>query len=210
MSAKGFDMFWDYRLPIGERMRKAPRGYFSEQHLGSIQTVLTSTVIELEQYSMMAITDLTGGVLMTLVMMVFFFFYNPIFALVTLCGICVGMWVLHIIQAGAGKHTTKVLAAQENMTTQVLEYVRGISVRRAFSQAEGSEDGVHESFDRKRQADMEQEYASLPLLKIYQTVYKVTGCLLMFTAAAVSGGKHHPDLLLDVHYQCFLVYAEME
>ena len=48
MSAKGFDMFRDYRLQIGERMRKAPMGYFSEQKLGSIQTVLTSTVTELE------------------------------------------------------------------------------------------------------------------------------------------------------------------
>lgn len=34
MSAKGFDMFRDYRLNIGERMRKAPMGYFSEQRLG--------------------------------------------------------------------------------------------------------------------------------------------------------------------------------
>lgn len=43
-------MFRDYRLSIGDRMRKAPMGYFSEQRLGSIQTVLTSTVNELEQY----------------------------------------------------------------------------------------------------------------------------------------------------------------
>ena len=64
MSARGFDMFRDYRLTIGDRMRAAPMGYFSEQKLGSIQTVLTSTVTELEQYSMMAIMDLTGGVLM--------------------------------------------------------------------------------------------------------------------------------------------------
>lgn len=211
MSAKGFDMFRDYRLSIGERMRKAPMGYFSEQRLGSIQTVLTSTVIELEQYSMMAITDLTGGVLMTLVMMVFFLFYNPIFALVTLCGLCIGMWVLHIIQIAAGKYTPKVLAAQENMTTQALEYVRGISVLRSFSQGEGSEDGVYESFDRKRQADLEQEYASLPLLKIYQAVYKVTGCLLMFTAVALYlAGSITLTYCLMFIISAFLVYAEME
>lgn len=148
--------------------------YFSEQRLGSIQTVLTSTVNELEQYSMLAITDLTGGVLMTPVMMVYFLFYNPIFAPLTLAGLFVGMLVLHIIQHQATKHTPEVLAAQENMTIQAMEYIRGIAVLRAFSQANGSENEVYESFDRKRQADLDQEYATLPLLKVYQAVYKTT------------------------------------
>ena len=46
--------------------------------------------------------------------------------------------------------TPRVLEAQENMTTQSLEYVRGISVLRAFSQAEGSEGAVFEAFERKK------------------------------------------------------------
>jgi ATP-binding cassette subfamily B protein len=211
MSAKGFDMFRDYRLSIGDRMRKSPMGYFSEQKLGSIQTVLTSTVNELEQYSMMAITDLTGGVLMTLVMMVFFLFYNPVFALITLAGLCVGMLVLNLIQNKAIKHTPNVLAAQENMTIQVIEYIRGISVLRAFSQSNGAENAVYESFDRKRQADLDQEYASLPLLKIYQAVYKITGCGLMFTACAlyISGGITLSYCLMFI-ISAFLVYSEME
>lgn len=211
MSAKGFDMFRDYRLAIGERMRKAPMGYFSEQRLGSIQTVLTSTVIELEQYSMLAIMDLTGGVLMTLVVMVFFLLFYPAFALITLVGLCVGMGVLHIIQKVATKHTPEVLAAQENMTTQALEYIRGISVLRAFSQAEGSEGAVYASFDRKRQADLDQEYASLPLLKIYQAVYKVTGCALMFAAVVffLAGSITLPYCLMFI-VSAFLVYSEME
>lgn len=66
-------------------------GYFSEQKLGSIQTVLTSTVTELEQYSMLAVTDLTGGVLMTLVMMVYFLFFAPVFALTPLWA-CAPAW----------------------------------------------------------------------------------------------------------------------
>lgn len=211
MSAKGFDMFRDYRLVIGNRMRRAPMGYFSEQRLGSIQTVLTSTVIELEQYSMLAITDLTGGVLMTLVMMVFFLFYNPVFALITLVGLLAGMFVLHIIQKEAIKHTPKVLSAQENMTTQALEYIRGISVLRAFSRAKGNDGAVYEAFDRKRQADLDQEFASLPLLKIYQAVYKITGCLLMFAAVILylSGSITQAYCLMFI-VSAFLVYSEME
>lgn len=211
MSAKGFDMFRDYRLEIGERMRKAPMGYFSEQRLGSIQTVLTSTVIELEQYSMLAITDLTGGVLMALVMMIFFLFFSPVFAVITLAGLAVGMVVLRIIQKRAAKHTPQVLRAQENMTTQALEYIRGISVLRAFSKAEGSEGAVYDSFDQKWEADWEQEKASLALLKIYNAVYKITGCVMMFTAAAMYlAGNISISYCLMFIVCSFLVYSEME
>ncbi|MGL6200016.1 MAG: ABC transporter ATP-binding protein [Lachnospiraceae bacterium] len=211
MSAKGFDMFRDYRLVVGERMRKAPMGYFSEQRLGSIQTVLTSTVSDLEQNSMMAITNLTGGVVMTLVMMVFFLFFNPIFALITLAGLLVGMLVIRLIQKAAAEQAPKVLAAGENMTTQALEYIRGIAVLRAFSQAEDSEDSVYEAFDKKRQADFEQEHASLHLLKIYSAVFKLTGCVLMFAAVMLylAGSIILPYCLMFI-VGAFMIYTEME
>lgn len=211
MSAKGFDMFRDYRLVVGERMRKAPMGYFSEQRLGSIQTVLTSTVSDLEQNSMMAITYLTGGVVMTLVMMVFFLFFNPIFALITLAGLIVGMWIIRLIQKVAAEQSPKVLAAGENMTTQALEYIRGIAVLRAFSQAESSEDSVYEAFDKKRQADFEQEHASLHLLKIYSAVFKLTGCVLMFAAVMLylAGSIILPYCLMFI-VGAFMIYNEME
>lgn len=211
ITARGFDMFRDYRLNIGERMRKSPMGYFSEQRLGSIQTVLTSTVTELEQYSMMAVTDLTGGVLMTLIMMIFFLFFAPVFTLITLVGLCLGMAVLYMVQKEAARRTPNVLAAQENMVTQALEYIRGISVLRAFSQAKGSEEAVYEAFDRKHRADLEQEYASLPLLKIYQAVYKITGCAMMFAAAALFlAGSIPLSYCLMFIVSSFIVYSEME
>ncbi|MFT3985673.1 MAG: ABC transporter ATP-binding protein [Lachnospiraceae bacterium] len=211
MSAKGFDMFRDYRLNVGERMRKAPMGYFSEQRLGSIQTVLTSTVSDLEQYSMMAITNLTGGVIMTLVMMGFFLFFNPVFAFVTLVGLCVGISVLHLIQKAAAEQSPKVLAAGEVMTTQALEYIRGISVLRAFSQTKGSEDSVYEAFDQKRQADLNQEHASLHLLKIYSAIFKLTGCVLMFAAVLLYlAGSITLSYCLLFIIGAFMIYSEME
>ena len=211
MSARGYDMFMDYRLKIGEKMRKAPMGYFSEQRLGSIQTVLTSTVTELEMYSMLMVCDLTGGVLMTVVMMVFFLFFQPIFSLITVVGLILGMIVLDVIQKAATKHTPKVLAAQENMIVQAFEYIRGISVLRSFSGDDGRENPVYESFDRKRKADLKQEYASLPLLKIYQAVYKLTGCVMMFAAVALFlSGNINISYCLMFIISAFIVFSEME
>lgn len=211
MSAKGFDIFRDYRLEIGDRLKKAPMGYFSEQRLGAIQTVLTSTIVELEQYSMLAIMDLTGGLFMTLVLTVMFLFVNPPMALLSLGGLAVGMIVLRVIQDRAAKHTPVVLAAQENLITQSIEYIRGISVLRAFSETEKSESAVYAAFDRKRQADWAQECAAAGLLKGYIAVYKITGCGMLFLSSLLylSGTITLPYCLMFL-VSAFLVYSEFE
>ena len=60
MSGSGYDIFRDYRLEIGERLKQAPMGYFSEQNLGTIQAMLTTTIADLEGYSMLAIEQMTS------------------------------------------------------------------------------------------------------------------------------------------------------
>ena len=49
MSGSGYDIFRDYRLKIGDRLKQAPMGYFSEQNLGTIQAMLTTTIADLEE-----------------------------------------------------------------------------------------------------------------------------------------------------------------
>ena len=68
MSGSGYDIFRDYRLEIGERLKQAPMGYFSEQNLGTIQAMLTTTIADLEGYSMLAIEQMTSGVAMAVLM----------------------------------------------------------------------------------------------------------------------------------------------
>ena len=45
MSGSGYDIFRDYRLEIGERLKQAPMGYFSEQNLGTIQAMGNSAFL---------------------------------------------------------------------------------------------------------------------------------------------------------------------
>ena len=76
MSGTGYDIFRDYRLEIGEKLKQAPMGYFSEQNLGTIQTILTTTIADLEGYSMLAIEQMTSGVAMAALMSIMMFFFT--------------------------------------------------------------------------------------------------------------------------------------
>lgn len=211
MSAKGFDMFRDYRLAIGEKMKSAPMGYFSEQRLGAIQTTLTSTVVELEQYSMLFITDMTGGVSMAVIIIVMMAFYSPWMSLLSLLGLAAGLLVMNRLIKAAAVHTAKVQVAQEHLVTQSLEYIRGIAVMRAFSQTVGQDGAVYESFRRRQQAALDQERASLPLLRLYTLVYKITGCGLLFLATVLYlNGTIPLSYCFMFLVAAFVIYSEME
>ena len=44
MDAEGFHIFRDMRLHVGDRLKGAPMGYFSEQRLSAITTTLTTSM----------------------------------------------------------------------------------------------------------------------------------------------------------------------
>lgn len=211
MSAKGFDMFRDYRLAVGDRMKNAPMGYFSDQRLGTIQTVLTATVVELEQYSMMAIMDITGGVSMALIMIVMLAFFSLPIALVSFAGLVIGLIVLRTIQKRAATHTVRVQAAQEKLVTESLEYIRGIAVSRAFMQDNGSEGNVYKAFEGRRQAAYDQEHAAAGVMRLYSLVFKLTSCALLFVATAqyLAGGIPL-SYCLTFLVAAFIIFAELE
>ena len=211
MSAKGFDMFRDYRLAIGEKMKSAPMGYFSEQRLGTIQTTLTSTVVELEQYSMLFITAMPGGISMAVIIIVCMAFYSPLMSLLSLVGLLAGLLVMNRLIHAAATHTVKVQEAQEHLVTQSLEYIRGIAVMRAFCRNEGRDGAVYEAFRERQQAALDQEKASLPLLRLYTLVYKLTGCGLLFLAAALYlQGTISLSYCFMFLVAAFIIYSEME
>ena len=103
MSGTGYDIFRDYRLEIGEKLKQAPMGYFSEQNLGTIQTILTTTIADLEGYSMLAIEQMTSGVAMAALMSIMMFFFNPIIAILSLIGLLLGLLVLRWVRSRAAQ-----------------------------------------------------------------------------------------------------------
>lgn len=143
MSGTGYDIFRDYRLEIGERLKQAPMGYFSEQNLGTIQTILTTTIADLEGYSMMAIEQMTSGVAMAFLMSFMMFFFNPIIGTLSMIGLVIGLTVLRLVRQRAAEHSPIYQAAQENLVNKCLEYIRGIAVLRSFSNGKSGQQEVH-------------------------------------------------------------------
>ena len=210
MDAEGFHMFRDLRLRVGDRLKGAPMGYFSEQRLSAITTTLTTTVHQLEEFMTICLTGLSGGVAMAVIMSLFFAAFAPLVAVITFAGIAVGLIVLEWLRRRSTSVTREVTAAQEDMADAVIEYARGMAVLRTFASSDEALAKAKASFERKRRADFEQEQAAQGVLKLYALVFNLASCGVLFASCALYlAGALPLSWALTLLVAAFMIYGEL-
>ena len=211
MSAKGFDIFRDYRLAIGEKMKSAPMGYFSDQRLGTIQTTLTSTVVELEQYSMLVY----HGHHRRRVHVGHHYCNDAVFQSLVLPAVPAGLLVASMCWNGAesrgrahpqGAGGRRRSWSPSRWSTSGASRCCAPSPRRWGRTARCTSPSAG-----GRRAALDQEKAALPALRLYILVFKLTGCALMFlsTFLYLQGAISLTYCFLFL-VASFILYSEME
>jgi len=211
LSASGYEIFRDKRIEIGEKLKKAPMGYFSENNLGTIQTVLTTTISDLEGMSMLAMNFIVGGFFhafsMTVMLLIFCF---PV-GLISLVVIFLGAIILQIIAKRAEKYTPVLQKSQEDLVTHSIEYIRGISVLRSFKKGKEGKSKVEEAFRKKCDADIEVTQATAFVMKLYEMLFKVASCVLVLASVILYLNNSIPlSYSLMFIVSAFLIFLELE
>ncbi|WP_306792857.1 ABC transporter ATP-binding protein [Collinsella ureilytica] len=210
MDAEGFHIFRDLRLRVGDRLKGAPMGYFSDQRLSVITTTLTTTVHQLEEFMTICLTGLSAGVAMAVIMSLYFLVFAPPVAFITLSGIAVGLVVLEWLRRRSTLVTREVTAAQEDMTDAIIEYARGMAVLRTFATPDEALAAAKASFERKRKADFKQEQAAQGVLKLYALVFNLASCAVLFASCFLYlGGALPLSWALTLLVAAFMIYAEL-
>ena len=211
LSATGYEIFRDKRLEIGNQLKRAHMGYFTENNLGTVQTVLTTTISDLEGNCMLAVSFLVGGFVQAFVMTIMLLVFCWPVGLVSLAGIMAGLGVLAFIKRKAGAHTEEMQSAQEVMIGSALEYIKGISVLRSFGKGKEGKGKVNEAFERKKASDISVTNGTAWVMKLYEAVFKVTSCCLLLASALLflTGQISLPFCLMFI-VCAFLIYTELE
>ena len=211
MSASGYEIFREKRLEIGNQLKRAPMGYFTENNLGTVQTVLTTTISDLEGNCMLALTFLVGGFVQALAMTLMLGIFCWQIGFLALTGILAGILVLGQIKKRAGAHTEDMQNAQELLVGSALEYIKGISVLRIFGKGKEGKGKVDQAFENKCRSDITVTISTAGIMKLYEAVFKITSCLLFLLSALLYlwGVITLPYCLLFI-ICAFLMFMELE
>lgn len=147
------------RMEIGERLKRAPMGYFNENRLGDITAAVTTTLGDLEQQSVTIMENVAGGFIHAIVIGVWLMIYEWRIGLFSLAGLAVALIVYSLIGKVGRKYAPRRQAAQAGLVTAVLEYVQGLGVVKAFGLAERTGKAVDAAIEESKEANIVLEKA---------------------------------------------------
>lgn len=211
ISGSSYDIFYEKRLEVGKRLKKAPMGYFSEKNLGEIQVAATTNMNELESSAMSVVENILGSLIYVAICTCVLLVFSWQIGLVTLLGLVIGIFLLSVVQAKAKQAMPLRFEVQEEMTEKTLEFIQGNMVMRLFGVGEDSLKRVQDAFHQKRKADIYLENAAIWPISFYKYTFRIASCAVVLIASLlyIQESMSFPICVM-LMFAAFLVYSQMD
>lgn len=211
-----FGIFKDYRLAVGEKLKKAPMGYFAEQSLSRIMAAFTNVMKSLENYSAMSIDFVVSGISISFFLLVGMFGVNTKIGFLTL--IClILIWICMSFMINQAK---KEIAREHTATIKVgdalVDSISGIPVLRSFPFAdEGVVEEIHSklnnAFEELRLSQVHFEIVFVIYARIFSTVINLSSLLVtLFSCYLYTKGEVLLPQALTVSAAGFMIFGGLK
>lgn len=206
-----FAVCTEKRLTIGEKLKRAPMGYFNEHRLGDITATVTTTLGDIEANAVTILESVAGGLIHALVITFWLLFYEWQIGLLSTAGLILALLVYGGIQYVGKKHSPRRQAAQANLVTAVLEYIQGMGVIKAFGLGERAGKVVDQAIEESAVSNITLEKAFSSVTGLYQTVFKLTrSAILVFAPYLLLFGEITTEKCLLLLVSSFMIYSSVE
>ena len=206
-----FSMCANKRLEIGERLKRIPMGYFSDNRFGDIAAAVTTTLEDIENNAVTVLEKVAGGFIHAIVIGIWLLSYEWHIGLLSFIGLGVSLLIYVGIQKAGKRLSPKRQEAQVNLVTGVLEYVQGMGVVKAFGLGETSEKGMNAAIEESADANIRLERVFSSLIGIYLTVFKlVRSSILIVAPYLLLGGEITSVKCLLLLVSSFMIYSGVE
>ena len=211
-----FGIFKDYRLAVGERLKKAPMGYFAEQSLSRIMSAFTNVMKSLENYSSMSIDFTVSGISISFFLLVGMFGINSKIGILTL--ICLALiWLCVILMVNqAKKEIAREHAAITKVGDALVDSISGIPVLRSFPLVDaGVVEEVHSklknSSEELRLSQVHFEMVFVVYARIFSTVINLSSLLVtLFSCYLYTKGEVLLPQALTVSAAGFMIFGGLK
>ena len=209
LTANGYLVFCEKRLDIGDRMKSASMGYFSKENLGAINTAMTTAIAELENFSMVAVDNMIGGIVQAICVVVFLAFFDWRIAILAMVGIVLSSLVLKIVKRRTTQQAPQREQAREMMVSKVIEYIRGISVIRSFGQQPDND--IYRALEDAKDTNITMEKQVMSVVQFYKGILEVfSGLLIAVVAWFLFIGEFTFSTGVMLLVASFMIYSQME
>ena len=197
-----YTMGAENRLVIGDKLKNVHLGYFSESRLGDISGALTTVIADVETIDMMILEMMLAGSIQTVIMALFVFPYDMVTGGIIFITLVVATLFNNLFQKKTDAVTTKLTKLKLQLHTDILEYVQGIGVVKAFGRTSEAIKNVTESIKKSKTGFFAVEKTLMPSLLVFSLLLK-----LGTVAIIVSALYRYSVAAIDVEKALMLIVA---
>ena len=199
------------RLIVGDRLKKVNMGYFNDNSLGDVAGRMSTAISELETVGVFIITALIAGTIQTVMMGIFIFPFDMITGFIILATIAIGLFINSLVQNKMDRLTTVLLKIRINLSAKTLEYVKGISVLKAFGKNKEIAKELEESISATRKGFLDIEKIMAPIQLLYLAVFKLGIVAIIGTSLLrFWNGNLNPTKAIMLIVASFVVFSGIE
>lgn len=211
-----FGIFKDYRLEVGEKLKKAPMGYFAEQSLSRIMAAFTNVMKSLENYSAMSIDFAVSGISISFFLLIGMFGVNIRIGILTLiCLIFIWLCVL-LMTNQAKKEIAREHTAITKLGDALVDSISGIPVLRSFPLVnESVEEKIHSKLknasEELRLTQVHFEMVFVIYARIFSTIINLSSLLVtLFSCYLYTKGEVLLPQALTVSAAGFMIFGGLK
>ena len=181
-ASSGYKICADYRLRLGEHLRKLPMGYFTEGNMGKISSVLSTDIVFIEESSMNVMADLINYLFASLVMVGFMFIFNIKVGITTLiCSVIIYIYGTYMRKSSMADSYLRQEKSEE-LTESVLNFVSGIGIIKSYNMLDESSEKLSAVFDDSCKMSLKFEANFSPLAIGLKILYAFATCIVLLVA----------------------------
>ncbi|MDC7124803.1 MAG: ABC transporter ATP-binding protein [Spirochaetales bacterium] len=182
-SGTGYKIFARERMRLGEHLKRLPMGYFSEGATGNVTAVVTSDIVFVEQYSMNTLSKIFNGYISVILGAVMMLIIDYRIALIAIATFIFSAFSLKKLNSVVIEQSKKRQEGIARLVGSVLEYVRGISVIKAFNMVGERSRRVNDQFKEYRDISINFEKEFIPPFKKFHTWFAAGISLIILSAS---------------------------
>ena len=192
------------RIEIAEHLRYLPMGFFNKNSLGAITNVTTNTMESLADIATRIVMITTQGILTTAVIACFVLAFDWRIGLVLVGGIALYILFNAVMQRSTRPAAPRKHRADEELVTQVIEYVQGIAEVKNYSMTDDAARKLDAAITEKAGADTGLEFTVIPWVTMQNLATKLTG-----VAMAILSLKFYFDGTMPLLYCIMMMISAL-
>ena len=199
------------RIIVGDRLKKVNMGYFNDNSLGDVAGRMSTAITELETVGVFIITALITGTIQTVMMGLFIFPFDALTGIIILVTIAIGIFINGLVQSKMDKLTSVLLKIKINLSAKTLEYVKGISVLKAFGKNKEVAKELEDSISATRKGFLDIEKAVAPVQTLYVAIFKIgTVAIIGVSLMRFINGNIDATKTIMLIVSSFVIFSGME